>query len=119
MSQTEWMVRSGSLLAAVVLLAVPLATDTKSDQDQAVPGASAVGGAVPLPPELARYGEARSRPFLSSYRLPDTITFAGSTVPLRFAGLSRHSATSLPLPCSLCLRPVPTRTPNAPCAGRR
>ncbi len=82
MSQTEWMVRSGSLLAAVVLLAVPLATDTKSDQDQAVPGASAVGGAVPLPPELARYGEARSRPFLSSYRLPDTITFAGSTVPL-------------------------------------
>src|SRR5438128_6661848 len=82
MSQTEWIVRSGSLLTAVVLLAVPLATDTKSDQDQGVPGGSAVGGAVPLPPELARYGEARSRPFLSSHRLPDTITFAGSTVPL-------------------------------------
>src|SRR5213080_2209385 len=82
MSQTEWMVRSGSLLAAVVLLAVPLATDTKSDQDQAVPGASASGEPVPLPPELVRYGGAQSRPFLSSYRLPDTITFADSPVPL-------------------------------------
>ena len=82
MSQTEWIVRSRSLLAAVVLLTVPLATDTKSDQDQAVPSASAAGGPVPLPPEIVRYGEARSRPFLSSYRLPDTITFAGSTVPL-------------------------------------
>ena len=82
MSQTEWIVRSRSLLAAVVLLAVPLATDTKSDQDQAVPGASAAGGPVPLPQEFTRYGEARSKPFLSSYRLPDTMTFAGSTVPL-------------------------------------
>src|SRR5256885_1604827 len=82
MSQTEWIVRSRSLLAAVVLLTVPLATDTKSDQDQAVPSASAAGGPVPLPPEIVRYGEARSRPFLSSYRLPDTITCAGSTVPL-------------------------------------
>src|SRR3989442_15091836 len=82
MSQTEWIVRSRPLLAAVVLLTVPLATDTKSDQDQAVPSTSAAGGPVPLPPEIVRYGEARSRPFLSSYRLPDTITFAGSTVPL-------------------------------------
>src|SRR5207244_13203545 len=82
MSQTEWIVRSRSLLAAVVLLTVPLATDTKSDQDQAVPSASAAGGPVPLPPEIVRYGEARSRPFLSSYRLPDSITLAGSTVPL-------------------------------------
>jgi membrane-bound lytic murein transglycosylase D len=82
MSQTEWIVRSRSLLAAVVLLTVPLATDTKSDQDQAVSSASAAGALVPLPPEFVRYGEARSKPFLSSYRLPDTITFAGSTVPL-------------------------------------
>src|SRR5437588_9908028 len=82
MSQREWITRARSLLAAVVLLAVPLATDTMSDQDQTVPGASASGAPVPLPPELARYSEARSKPFLSSYRLPDTITFAGSAVPL-------------------------------------
>jgi len=65
-----------------VLLAVPLATDTRSDQDQTVTAASAAGTPVPLPPELARYGGARSKPFLSSYHLPDTITFADSPVPL-------------------------------------
>src|SRR5438093_3975810 len=82
MSRREWIARSRSLLAAVVLLAVPLATDTRSDQDQTVPGASVAGEPVPLPPELVRYGGAQSRPFLSSYRLPDTITFADSPVPL-------------------------------------
>ncbi len=82
MSPMEWIARSRSLLAAVVLLAVPLATDTMSDQDQPVPAASAAGAPVPLPPELARYGAARSKPFLSSYRLPDTLTFADSPVPL-------------------------------------
>jgi len=82
MSPMEWIARSRSLLAAVVLLAVPLATDTRSDQDQTVPGASVDGEPVPLPPELVRYGGARSKPFLSSYRLPDTITFADSPVPL-------------------------------------
>ena len=82
MSRREWIARSRSLLAAVVLLAVPVATDTMSDQDQTVPGASASGEPVPLPPELVRYGGAQSRPFLSSYRLPDTITFADSPVPL-------------------------------------
>src|SRR2546425_3296388 len=82
MSRREWIARSRSLLAAVVLLAVPLATDTRSDQDQTVSGASASGEPVPLPPELVRYGGARSRPFLSSYRLPETITFADSSVPL-------------------------------------
>src|SRR2546427_13140829 len=82
MSRREWIARSRSLLAAVVLLAVPLATDTMSDQDQTVPGASASGEPVPLPPELVRYGGARSRPFLSPYRLPDTITFAASPLPL-------------------------------------
>src|SRR5881396_2542196 len=83
MSRREWIARSRSLLAAVVLLAVPLATDTMSDQDQTVPGASASGEPVPLPPELVRYGGARSRPFLSSYRLPDTITFARDPVPIQ------------------------------------
>src|SRR5438034_8883511 len=82
MSRREWIARSRSLLAAVVLLAVPLATDTRSDQDQTVPGASASGEPVPLPPELVRYGGAQSRPFLTSYRLPDPITFADSPVPL-------------------------------------
>jgi membrane-bound lytic murein transglycosylase D len=82
MSRMEWIARSRSLLAAVVFLAVPLATDSMSDQDQTDPDSSAVGEPVPLSPELARYGGARSRPFLSSYRLPDTITFADSTVPL-------------------------------------
>src|SRR5205809_1271844 len=82
MSRREWIARSRSLLAAVVLLAVPVATDTRSDQDQTVPGASASGEPVPLPPALVRYGGAQSRPLPSSYRLPDTITFAGSPVPL-------------------------------------
>jgi membrane-bound lytic murein transglycosylase D len=82
MSRMEWIARSRSLLAAVVLLAVPLATDTMSDQDQMVPDVSEYGAVAPLPIELARYGGARSKSFLSSYRLPDTITFAGSTVPL-------------------------------------
>src|SRR2546427_768598 len=66
MSRREWIARSRSLLAAVVLLAVPLATDTMSDQDQTVPGASASGEPVPLPPELVRYGGAGARPFLTS-----------------------------------------------------
>src|SRR2546422_1530527 len=82
MSRREWIARSRSLVAAVVLLAVPLATDTRSDQDQTVPGASAAGAPVPLPPELARYGGARAKPVLSSYHLPDTITFADSPLPL-------------------------------------
>src|SRR2546422_7614353 len=81
MSRREWIARSRSLVAAVVLLAVPLATDTRSDQDQTVPGASAAGAPVPLPPELARYGGGRSEPFLSSYHLPRTITFAHSPPP--------------------------------------
>src|SRR2546426_12728020 len=81
MSRREWIARSRSLLAAVVLLAVPLATDTMSDQDQTVPGASASGEPVPLPPELVRYGGARARAVLSSYRPPDTITFADPPVP--------------------------------------
>src|SRR3989442_6607899 len=82
MSRREWIARSRSLVAAVVLLAVPLATDTRSDQDQTVPGASAAGAPVPLPPELARYGGARSEPFLPSYYPPDPITFARSPPPL-------------------------------------
>src|SRR2546428_9601036 len=81
MSRREWIARSRSLVAAVVLLAVPLATDTRSDQDQTVPGASAAGAPVPLPPELARYGGARAKPFLSSYHLPDPITFPDSPAP--------------------------------------
>src|SRR2546422_7212385 len=83
MSRREWIARSRSLVAAVVLLAVPLATDTRSDQDQTVPGASAAGAPVPLPPELARYGGGRGKPFLSSYHLPDTITFPDSPAPLK------------------------------------
>src|SRR2546428_12066153 len=81
MSRREWIARSRSLLAAVVLLAVPLATDTMSDQDQTVPGASASGEPVPLPPELVRYGGARARPFLSPYPPPGTITVAHSPPP--------------------------------------
>ena len=82
MSQIEWIARWRSLLAAVVLLAVPLATDTMSDQDQSDLESSAAGAPAPLPPELAHDAETRLKPFLSSYRLPDSITFAGSTVPL-------------------------------------
>src|SRR2546426_12427577 len=81
MSRREWIARSRSLVAAVVLLAVPLATDTRSDQDQTVPGASAAGAPVPLPPELARYGGGRAQPFLRSYHPPGTITLPRSPLP--------------------------------------
>jgi hypothetical protein len=37
---------------------------------------------VPLPPELARGKEPRMRPFLSTYRLPDKMTFAGEPIPV-------------------------------------
>jgi len=46
------------LLAAGLILAVPLATDTMGDE----------------PP--------RTKPFLSTYRLPDNLTFAGAPVPV-------------------------------------
>src|SRR2546428_12759690 len=82
MSRREWIARSRSLVAAVVLLAVPLATDTRSDQDQTVPGASAAGAPVPLPPELARYGGGRAKTVPRSYHPPDTHTVAGSPPPL-------------------------------------
>src|SRR2546428_5285729 len=81
MSRREWIARSRSLVAAVVLLAVPLATDTRSDQDQTVPGASAAGAPVPLPPELARYGGARRKPVLSSHPHPVTTSVRGPPPP--------------------------------------
>src|SRR2546428_9120836 len=81
MSRREWIARSRSLVAAVVLLAVPLATDTRSDQDQTLPGASAAGAPVPLPPELARYGGDRDVPPLRFLQLPRTITIPHSPPP--------------------------------------
>src|SRR2546428_8173262 len=99
MSRREWIARSRSLVAAVVLLAVPLATDTRSDQDQTVPGASAAGAPVPLPPELARYGGGRAKPFLRSHHLPDTITFAPSPRPPHlWQGGERSGDEVLPFP---------------------
>src|SRR2546428_12611065 len=82
MSRREWIARSRSLVAAVVLLAVPLATDTRSDQDQTVPGASAAGAPVPLPPELARYGGARAEPLLRFSPPPDPLPFPPPPPPL-------------------------------------
>lgn len=39
--------------------------------------------AAPLPPELKNAPETRMRPYLSSYRLPESMTFAGTTVPIQ------------------------------------
>jgi hypothetical protein len=80
MSHAE--IRRGALLliAAAALLAVPLATDTRSDQPP--PAGSFVETSEPLPNGLTRL-PAPTRPFLSSYRLPDTMTFAGTPVPLQ------------------------------------
>ena len=36
-----------------------------------------------LPAELTRGGEPRMKPFLSTYRLPETMTFAGEPVPIQ------------------------------------
>ncbi len=43
---------------------------------------SATVSPAPLPPELTRSVEPRMKPFLSTYRLPDTMTFAGESVPI-------------------------------------
>ncbi len=75
-------IRRGALLliAAAALLAVPLATDTRSDQPP--PTGSFLETSEPPPNGHTRL-PAPTRPFLSSYRLPDTMTFAGTPVPLQ------------------------------------
>ena len=70
-----------SLIAAGVFLAVPLATDTRSDP--LLPEGSSMGAPEPLPNGHTRVVPERTKPFLSSYRLPDSMTFAGAPVPLQ------------------------------------
>ena len=38
---------------------------------------------VPLPPDLPPVVEPRMRPFLSTYRLPDKLSFAGAPIPIQ------------------------------------
>jgi membrane-bound lytic murein transglycosylase D len=75
-------IRRGALLliAAAALLAVPLATDTRSDQPP--PAGSFLEASEPLPNGRAR-SPAPTRPFLSSYQLPNSMTFAGTPVPIK------------------------------------
>lgn len=68
------------LLAAGLILAVPLATDTRSDQPPpSVPMKES--SEQPAGPST-RSLQLRTKPFLSTYRLPDNLTFAGSPVPV-------------------------------------
>ena len=65
------------LMVAAMLLVVPLATDTISDQ----PAPAAQTPEPPAPP-ATRSPQTKTKPFLSTYRLPDTMTFAGTPVPV-------------------------------------
>ncbi len=68
------------LMAAGLILAVPLATDTKSD---APPPVAATSQAPDHPSSPStRSLQTPTRPFLSTYRLPDNLTFAGAPVPV-------------------------------------
>lgn len=67
-------------MVAAALLVGPLATDTMSDQPP--PAAPAVEAPQPLPAPATRSLQAGTKPFLSTYRLPDTMTFAGASVPV-------------------------------------
>lgn len=68
------------LLAAGLILAVPLATDTRSDQPPP-PAPSKESSEQPAGPST-RSLQPRTKPFLSTYRLPDNLTFAGAPVPV-------------------------------------
>ena len=68
------------LMAAGLMLAVPLVTDTKSDPPPPVPARDA---AEPPAGASSRSLQPRTKPFLSTYRLPDNLTFAGAPVPLQ------------------------------------
>jgi len=68
------------LMAAAVLLVAPLATDSRSDPS---PPPSLAEVADPLSNGRSHGLPARTRPFLSAYRLPDTMTFASAPVPLQ------------------------------------
>jgi hypothetical protein len=68
------------LLAAGLILAVPLATDTLSDQPPP-PALAKEASEHPAGPST-RSLQPRTKPFLSTYRLPDNLTFAGAPVPV-------------------------------------
>ena len=68
------------LLAAGLILAVPLATDTRSEQP--TPEAPAVEAPSQMPAPAIRSLPAETKRFLSTYRLPDNLTFAGAPVPV-------------------------------------
>ena len=71
------------LMAVAALLVVPLATDTRSDQQ---PPPAPAAEASQLPPAPATRSlqllPPGTKPFLSTYRLPDNMTFAGAPVPV-------------------------------------
>ncbi len=68
------------LFVAGLLLTVPLATDTMSDQPP--PATPAVEAPPLLPAPAIRSLPAETKRFLSTYRLPDNLTFAGAPVPV-------------------------------------
>src|SRR5437879_7646488 len=74
--------RVRSLIAVAALLMVPLATNTRSEQSPAVAPAVEAPQPLPSPPPTLRSIQM-TRPFLSTYKLPDNLTFAGSPVPIQ------------------------------------
>ncbi len=70
------------LMAAAALLVVPLATDTRSDQQPPPAPAAEASQLPPAPARSLQLLPPRTKPFLSTYRLPDNLTFAGAPVPV-------------------------------------
>lgn len=68
------------LMVAAALLVAPLATDTMSDEPP--PATPAVEAPQLLPAPATRSLPAGTKLFLSTYRLPDNLTFAGAPVPM-------------------------------------
>ena len=68
------------LMVAAVLLALLPATDTRSDPNP--PAAPAREASEPPAGPPTRSLQPRTKPFLSTYKLPETMTFAGTPVPV-------------------------------------
>ena len=69
------------LIAGCVFLATTGATATMGEPP--LPAVSATVSPASLQADLTRGPEPRMKPFLSTYRLPDTMAFAGDSVPIQ------------------------------------
>jgi len=70
-----------AVVSVAILGATPLITESPQPPSP-VPETTAAPPLAQLPPELPVIVVPRMRPFLSSYRLPDTMSFARESVPI-------------------------------------